>query len=120
MTEHQEDEDFSHLWLGSWKLHAELLACFTLSLIKPLSSSAPLVAVYFPGALIVASGWAIVRHFRTATATLFLAHATSGRDVYRTAALWSLWLTIPSAVLTAVVVLFRARIRERADADRRS
>ena len=62
MTEQTESEDFSHLWLGSWKLHAVLLAFFTLSLIKPLNSSAPLVAVYFPGAFIAISGWSIVRY----------------------------------------------------------
>ncbi|MCL8250031.1 hypothetical protein AERO_01430 [Aeromicrobium fastidiosum] len=138
MTQRAERDDFSYLWLGSWKLHASVVAFFTISLIKPLTSSAPLVAVYFPGAFIAASGWWIVRHVKQwspirhpirtnvpvalylllATAALFAAHSVSGRDIYRTAALGSLWLTVPTVVLTAFVVMLRRRIREHDDLDR--
>lgn len=140
MSELKEDEDFSYLWLGSWKLHAVLLTFFTISLIKPLSSSAPLVAIYFPGAFIAMSGWAIIRNVRVwspvrqpvrtqapvalyvaaATATLFAAHAATGRDVYRTVALGSLWLTVPVVALTTFTLFFRGRIRERTEADRQA
>ena len=56
------DEDPSWLWFGSWKLNAVVGAFFTLGLIRPLTSSAPLVAIYFPGAFIVGSGWSILRY----------------------------------------------------------
>jgi hypothetical protein len=138
-SERREDEDFSHLWLGSWKLHAAILVSSAVGLFTPLSSSAPLIAAYFPGAFIAASGWAIVRHVRgwspvrqpvrthapgalylaAATGTLFAAHAATGRDVYRAVALGSLWLTVPAVVLTALVIVFPKRRRKRADRDRR-
>jgi hypothetical protein len=138
VTEHEEDEDFSYLWLGSWKLHAVIVVFFTISLIKPLSSSAPLIAIYFPGLFIVASGWSILRYAKAwspvrqpvrthapaalyaavATATLFVAHAATGRGAYRTAALGSLWLTVPVVVLTALVIIFRRPISERIAKDR--
>ncbi|QGG41306.1 hypothetical protein [Aeromicrobium yanjiei] len=131
MTNQADSERFSAGWLGSWKLHAVVLAFFTVSLIKPLQSSAPLIAIYFPGAFIVISGWSIIRYFRlwspiaqpfrtnvpvalylaSATTTLFAAHIASDREVYRAAALASLWLTIPVTALASFVIVFRRRIR---------
>jgi hypothetical protein len=130
MTEPDTRENFTFLWFGSWKLHAAVLAFFTVSLIKPLTSSAPLIAIYFPGAFIAISGWSIIRFVKmwnpvrqpvrtnapvglylvAATACLFGAHSVSGREVYRTAALASLWLTVPVAALSAFIVLFRGRM----------
>ena len=131
MTRQPGGEDFSAGWLGSWKLHAVVLVFFTVGLVQPLRSSAPLIAIYFPGAFIAMAAWSIIRHFtmwspiaqplRTnvpvalylvaATTTLFAAHAGTDRAVYRTAALASLWLTIPVAAMTAFTVVIQGRIR---------
>lgn len=107
-----------------------LLALFTLGLVQPLRSSAPLVAIYFPGAFMVMAGWSIIRSLRTwspitqpvrtnapvalylgaATTTLLVVHVASDREVYRVAALASLWLTIPVVALATFIILFRRQI----------
>lgn len=130
MTNQPDGERFSAGWLGSWKLHAAVLAFSTVGLIQPLRSSAPLIAIYFPGAFIVMAGWSIIRYFRmwspidqpvrtnvpvalylaSATTTLFAAHVASDREVYRATALASLWLTIPVVALTSSIFVFRRQI----------
>lgn len=126
-------EDLAPLWLSSWKLHAVIVAFFALGLIGPLRSSAPLVAIYFPGAFIAIGAWAILRHFKgwspvgqplrtnlpptayliVATTVLFVAYGVTDRDVYRNGATASLILTVPATLLTAFIVVFRKRIQRR-------
>ena len=61
----------------------------------------------------------VLLYLLAATSALFAAHDTTGRDIYRTAALASLWLTVPATVAALVVLIVRQRhIRARSGTDR--
>lgn len=113
-------------WFNAWQLHVALLLLFSLGLIRPLSSDVPLVAIYFPGAFIFMSLWALIVRFADwkgpalvslpislyligATAALFAGAAIAEEGPYRRAALASLIMTIPFGSLGIAVTLLRHR-----------
>lgn len=129
-----ETEDSSFGWLGSWKLQAVIAAFFTFGLVGPLTSTAPLVADYFPGAFIAMSVWSIIRirmqwspirqplltnlpiaaYLGAATGTLFVAHLVTDRPIYLRTSLVSLVLTVPVVAVSAFIIVKRDRVATRA------
>jgi hypothetical protein len=124
MSREVDGVDHSYAWPGSWKLQAAVVVFFTFGLVQPLRSSAPLVAIYFPGGFLAIGIWTLLRmrmqwspvrrplltnlpvvlYLLIATSTLFVAHLVTDRPVYLRTGLASLLLTIPAAAASAFLL----------------
>lgn len=127
VAEKEVAPDYGFRWLSAWQLHVALLLVLSLGLVKPLSSDVPLVAIYFPGAFLFISLWALIARFAGwkgpalvslpsslyligATTALFVGAATTGEGLYRRTALVSLLMTIPFGSLGIAMTLLRHRL----------